>query len=291
MSETNTEAPPTPPTEEQKADAIKYKNLGNAEYKAKKFDKAVGLYSKAIGLDPTNHVFYSNRSGCFLSMQRFADATNDAQKCIELKPDWHKGYIRKAQVFESKGGWGLAREAYEDGLKANPGNAALEKSLAVLKQKEEETKKSGGGLGGGGDHRVRQGVARGHGGERGGVDLGLSEELGDRAIDIDDVPDLGLGVGSGEHEHPGELRLERGVVAGVVRRDLQEVPDAGGGGDHHVVEFDSAHRVALLDRIDRRHTRGAARVRLVRAGVAGVADVVHVEVRLVRVGGAGAVVF
>ena len=83
-----------------KEESLKFKSLGNAEFKQKNFVKAAELYTKAIELDPTNHVFYSNRSGCYTSLRKFEDSLKDAKKCIELKPDWHKGYIRKAQVFE-----------------------------------------------------------------------------------------------------------------------------------------------------------------------------------------------
>ena len=37
---------------------------GNAAFTSGKFEEAIGHFTEAIGVDPTNHVFYSNRSAC-----------------------------------------------------------------------------------------------------------------------------------------------------------------------------------------------------------------------------------
>jgi len=53
------------------------------------------MYSKAIELNPTDHVLYSNRSGGYASKEEYDKALEDASKCVEIKPDWAKGYQRK----------------------------------------------------------------------------------------------------------------------------------------------------------------------------------------------------
>jgi stress-induced-phosphoprotein 1 len=58
-------------------------------------------FSQAIELDPTNHVLYSNRSGSYASLKQFDKALEDANKVIEIKPDWPKGYTRKAAAAYS----------------------------------------------------------------------------------------------------------------------------------------------------------------------------------------------
>jgi stress-induced-phosphoprotein 1 len=63
------------------------------------------MYTKAIENDPTDHVFYSNRSGCSVALRKYADSLSDAKQCIFLKPDWFKGYLRKAQVYEAQKKW------------------------------------------------------------------------------------------------------------------------------------------------------------------------------------------
>lgn len=39
--------------------------------------------------------FYGNRSYCYWCLERYYPALTDAQRSIELAPDWPKGYFRK----------------------------------------------------------------------------------------------------------------------------------------------------------------------------------------------------
>jgi tetratricopeptide (TPR) repeat protein len=45
-------------------------------------------------LDPDNHVFYSNRSAAYMKSDSISKALKDAEKCVELAPEWSKGYSR-----------------------------------------------------------------------------------------------------------------------------------------------------------------------------------------------------
>jgi len=81
---------------DNRSKALEWKKKGNTEFKAKNFKEAAEHYSEAIKLDPNDHVFFSNRSGCYTSLGRFEDALSDADICVEIKPDWPKGYTRKA---------------------------------------------------------------------------------------------------------------------------------------------------------------------------------------------------
>jgi stress-induced-phosphoprotein 1 len=46
-------------------------------------------------LNPNDHVYFSNRSGAYASLNQYEEALSDANKCVEIKPDWAKGYGRK----------------------------------------------------------------------------------------------------------------------------------------------------------------------------------------------------
>ena len=68
---------------------------------AGQFDAAAKHFTAAIENDPTDHVFFSNRSACYASVGKLNAAIEDAEKCVELKPDWDKAHFRKAAALEA----------------------------------------------------------------------------------------------------------------------------------------------------------------------------------------------
>jgi len=78
-----------------------FKEEGNTHFKAGEFLKAAASYTKAIKAEPENHVYYSNRSQAFLKLSKVNKALEDADKCIELAPDFVKGYHRKASALHA----------------------------------------------------------------------------------------------------------------------------------------------------------------------------------------------
>ncbi|CAG8842908.1 1264_t:CDS:2, partial [Racocetra persica] len=113
-----------------------YKTLGNQAFSAKEYKKAIECFSKAIELDPSNHVLYSNRSASYSSLKEYNKALEDANKTVELKNDWAKGYSRKGAALHGLGKIQEARETYQEGLKIDPNNAQLKKSLEDLERVE-----------------------------------------------------------------------------------------------------------------------------------------------------------
>ena len=80
--------------------AERVKAQGNDALKQGKYAEAASLYGQAIGLDPTNAVYYSNRSSALASLSRFDKALADADKCVELRPDWAKAHLRRAGALQ-----------------------------------------------------------------------------------------------------------------------------------------------------------------------------------------------
>ncbi len=108
------------------------KDLGNAEFKAKNFDKAIEFYSEAINETPTDHTIYGNRSVAFFRLNKFTNAIEDAEKCIELKPDWSKGYQRKGNALHAMGNRAEALLSYQKGVEIDPSNEPLKKEMTNL---------------------------------------------------------------------------------------------------------------------------------------------------------------
>lgn len=70
--------------------AEQWKLEGNDEHKKKNYQKAISCYTEAIKLEPGNHVLYSNRSASYAADRKYKESLADAEKTIELKPDWGK---------------------------------------------------------------------------------------------------------------------------------------------------------------------------------------------------------
>lgn len=61
------------------SDANSLKDQGNKAFQAKDYDKAIELFTAALKLDPTNHVFFSNRSAAKAGKKLYSEALEDAE--------------------------------------------------------------------------------------------------------------------------------------------------------------------------------------------------------------------
>ncbi|KAF9498108.1 TPR-like protein [Pleurotus eryngii] len=82
------------PSTVDKAQAEKFKQEGNSLMSSKKYDEAIDMYTKAVNLDSTNPVYYSNRAAAHSSKGDHLSAVGDAEKAIEVDPKFTKAYHR-----------------------------------------------------------------------------------------------------------------------------------------------------------------------------------------------------
>lgn len=115
--------------------ADEYKQHGNAAFAAKDYEKAVELFSKGIEVsEPANHVLYSNRSACFASMKKFAEALKDAEECVKINPSWSKGYNRVGAARFGLGNLDEAEKSFERALELDSSNKAAKDGLQQVQQ-------------------------------------------------------------------------------------------------------------------------------------------------------------
>lgn len=55
---------------------------------------AVRHFSKAIGLEPGNEIYYSNRAAAHTALKNYRGALSDGKEAVQLKPRWAKGWAR-----------------------------------------------------------------------------------------------------------------------------------------------------------------------------------------------------
>ncbi|XP_031465806.1 STIP1 homology and U box-containing protein 1-like, partial [Phasianus colchicus] len=90
----------------------------------KDYENAVKFYSRAIELNPSNAIYYGNRSLAYLRTECYGYALADATRAIELDKKYVKGYYRRAASNMALGKFKAALRDYET-VRRGGGNVAL----------------------------------------------------------------------------------------------------------------------------------------------------------------------
>lgn len=78
------------------------------------------MYTKAIELDPTNAVYFANRSLAHLRQESFGSALEDGILAVRNDPTYIKGYYRRAAAQMSLGKFKKALSDFEFVAKRRP---------------------------------------------------------------------------------------------------------------------------------------------------------------------------
>ena len=100
-----------------------FKERGNAFIQQGKYQDALKCYTSGLELDPSNHALLSNRSLTFYRLDKFKEALDDAEKCIEISPNFGRGYLRKATALNSLECYSDAILSAEQGYKLRQSNS------------------------------------------------------------------------------------------------------------------------------------------------------------------------
>jgi curved DNA-binding protein CbpA len=118
------------------AEGARLKDEGNKAMQLGDVDKAIELYSLAINVDEENAILYSNRSAAYAKKGQWSEAYGDGTKCVYLKPDFAKGYLRKGVAAQNLGKIQEAKFAFQKGLQLEPTDQQMKQGLAQVNQME-----------------------------------------------------------------------------------------------------------------------------------------------------------
>ncbi|GLC38660.1 Hsp70-Hsp90 organizing protein 3 [Pleodorina starrii] len=107
---------------------------GNTAFKEQRYPEAVQAYQEALkrgppSVNPEAYKLYSNLAACYTKLGAYPEGVKAADKCIELKPDFAKGYSRKGTLQYFMKEYDKAIETYNKGLELEPDNGELQDGL------------------------------------------------------------------------------------------------------------------------------------------------------------------
>ena len=81
------------------------------------YEKVIEYCGEGIDLDPSYHLFSSTRCMAYTLLHKYEEALNDANTCIELKPNSSDGYVWKCRILIAMNDLLLAVKTFNDGLR------------------------------------------------------------------------------------------------------------------------------------------------------------------------------
>ncbi|KAF7649089.1 hypothetical protein LDENG_00147370 [Lucifuga dentata] len=81
------------------------------------YAQAASMFTEAIKYDPKDYRFFGNRSYCYSCLEQYPQALADAERSIQLAPDWPKGHFRKGSALMGMKRYSEAEKAMEQVLK------------------------------------------------------------------------------------------------------------------------------------------------------------------------------
>jgi len=133
-------------SQSEQANALKEK--GNEDYKARKFETALQLYTEAAVLDPENMLFYLNKAAAYFEMGKYEESITECTTSLEVGQRNRASFQNMAKAFVRLANSHVRLEQFEQAIKfydkalTNDRNAAtLELRKKAEKLKEEKEKR------------------------------------------------------------------------------------------------------------------------------------------------------
>jgi glyoxylase-like metal-dependent hydrolase (beta-lactamase superfamily II) len=133
---------------------LSLKEKGNDLFSKRQFSKAIKEYTKALDcfdLKPIGQenpsetedailcsLLFSNRAQAFIFTNQLEEALVDSNKTILIRPEWIKGYFRRAEAFFAMKDFSRALLDYELALSKEPNDEILQQKIQKTRVKIQE---------------------------------------------------------------------------------------------------------------------------------------------------------
>jgi len=115
-------------------------NLGAIYHRTGEYEKAVGLFSKATGIDPGCYAAWINLAGSLTTLARFDEGMAAVQKALALRPDAALANSTAGLIYYYKRDFARAKPYFEKALATDPAsNNAPQLYLAHIALGERRT--------------------------------------------------------------------------------------------------------------------------------------------------------
>jgi len=136
MPSSTSPSTPSKLKEDDYQEAERFNTTGNTLMQDKQFQQALDAYTSALArpVGPNSHVYYSNRSAAYLSLNQYDESIRDSEKSLALQPNYAKAYSRLGLTYFACGRYSDAVTAYESALRIDPDNEWTRDHLAKAKE-------------------------------------------------------------------------------------------------------------------------------------------------------------
>ena len=117
------------------------KEKGNAFFKQAKYKEAISYYEKAIKINDSIEVLYSNKGTCEKCLKEYKLAIKDYKKALEINPKNTKNLNRLASVYIIVGNLGEAKMTQQKCLNFEPNNYTYKEQMSTIEKIIEDEEK------------------------------------------------------------------------------------------------------------------------------------------------------
>ncbi len=110
------------------------KEKGNALFKQNKYEEAIEYYERAIRINNTIEVLYSNKGTCEKCLKKYREAIRDYKKALEINPKNTKNLNRLASVYILVGNLGEAQITQQKALNFEPNNSTFKDQMNTIQK-------------------------------------------------------------------------------------------------------------------------------------------------------------